>query len=141
MLFSSQAEGDAGGIGPAQPVQRAGGSRLDASKQAAKPTCGRFLRAGWSLGPPAFGALSDCSFFGWEGFPSKIDYRKRVPLFQPSTEGPRSRIRGLDVRGLLSHLVSKGYWGSSPKPIQTANEGVAEWVLALLVWNLKGRTV
>ena len=30
------------------------------------------------LGPPAIGALSHRFFFGWEGSPTKIDYRKRV---------------------------------------------------------------
>ena len=30
------------------------------------------------LGPPAIGALSHPFFLGWEGSPTKIDYRKKV---------------------------------------------------------------
>ena len=41
------------------------------------------------LGPPAIVPFYQI-FFGWEGSPTKIDYRKRSwhPYFNLSTEGP-----------------------------------------------------
>ena len=34
---------------------------------------------GYQLGPPARCPFTN--YFGWEGSPTKIDYRKRIPLF------------------------------------------------------------
>ena len=58
-------------------------SRARRPRKLEGPTATRFSRWSWSgfwgmhwLGPPAIGAPSH-PFFGWEGSPTKIDYRKK----------------------------------------------------------------